>query len=79
MDKAVSVIRDAGGDFDLTETIREMESEMLSAAEGLEFEKAALIRDQVNELKRRGGLTVSGGDRSPGLRGGYPAKGRKRR
>ena len=79
MDRAVSVIRDAGGDFDITETIREMESEMLSAAENLEFEKAALIRDQVNELKRRGGLTVSGGDRSPGLRGGYPAKGRKRR
>jgi excinuclease ABC subunit B len=50
--KAVAVINDAGGNFDVTETIRELESEMLSAAENLEFEKAALLRDQINELKR---------------------------
>ena len=31
--------------------IRELEKEMLEAAEKLEFEKAALLRDQVNELK----------------------------
>ena len=36
---------------DIVETIRELESEMLDAAENLEFEKAALLRDQVNELK----------------------------
>lgn len=36
---------------DIVETIRELESEMLDAAESLEFEKAALLRDQVNELK----------------------------
>jgi excinuclease ABC subunit B len=50
--KAVAVINDAGGNFDVTETIRELESEMLAAAENLEFEKAALLRDQINELKR---------------------------
>jgi excinuclease ABC subunit B len=43
----------AGGDFDVTETIRELEAEMLAASDELEFEKAALLRDQVNELKRR--------------------------
>ena len=37
---------------DVVETIRELEIEMLEAAEKLEFEKAALLRDQVNELKR---------------------------
>jgi excinuclease ABC subunit B len=39
-------------DFDLTETIRELENEMLEAANNLEFEKAALLRDQIKELKR---------------------------
>jgi len=50
--KAVAVINDAGGNFDVTETIRELEAEMLEAANNLEFEKAALLRDQINELKR---------------------------
>src|SRR3954465_9027076 len=53
--KAVSVINDAGGNFDVTETLRELEAEMLQAAENLEFEKAALLRDQVRELKRMSG------------------------
>ena len=39
-------------DVDITETINELESEMLTAANNLEFEKAALLRDQINELKR---------------------------
>jgi excinuclease ABC subunit B len=51
-DAARSVINDAGGDFDLTETLRELEEEMLTAANNLEFEKAALLRDQIRELKR---------------------------
>ena len=50
--KAASVINDAGGNFDLTETLRELEGEMLAAANNLEFEKAALLRDQIRELKR---------------------------
>jgi excinuclease ABC subunit B len=39
-------------DVDLTETISELETEMLKAAEALQFEKAALLRDQIKELKR---------------------------
>jgi excinuclease ABC subunit B len=73
-EKALSVMRDAGRDFDVTETIRELESEMLEAANNLEFEKAALLRDQVNELKRGlGGEAVGAGGKS-----GKPA-GRGRR
>ena len=49
---AAAVINDAGGNFDVTETIRELEEQMLEAANNLEFEKAALFRDQINELKR---------------------------
>ena len=46
------VLRDAKMDVDLTQTITELESEMLKAAEDLQFEKAALLRDQIKELKR---------------------------
>jgi excinuclease ABC subunit B len=54
-EKAIAVLRDAGKDFDVTETIRELEEEMLQAANNLEFEKAALMRDQIRELKRGSG------------------------
>ena len=47
-----SVLNDAAMDVDLTETINELETEMLAAAEELQFEKAALLRDQIKELKR---------------------------
>jgi excinuclease ABC subunit B len=50
--KASAVLNDATGNFDVAETIRELEEEMLKAANNLEFEKAALLRDQVRELKR---------------------------
>ncbi|MFO1487431.1 MAG: excinuclease ABC subunit UvrB [Verrucomicrobiota bacterium] len=50
--KAVAVMKDAGKNFDVVETIREIEQEMLAAANNLEFEKAALLRDQLKELKR---------------------------
>ncbi len=50
--KAVALLNEAAGNFDVTETIRELEESMLQAANNLEFEKAALLRDQVRELKR---------------------------
>jgi excinuclease ABC subunit B len=50
--EANAVLRDAKMDVDLTETMAELESEMLAAAEKLQFEKAALLRDQIKELKR---------------------------
>ena len=51
-DKATMLLRDAGGEYDVTETIRELEQDMLAAAENLEFEKAAHLRDQVKMLKK---------------------------
>jgi excinuclease ABC subunit B len=50
--KAGSFLAESGVDIDVTETIKELEQEMLTAANNLEFEKAALLRDQVRELKR---------------------------
>jgi excinuclease ABC subunit B len=52
---AAAVLHDAKADLDLAETIRELEEEMITAANNLEFEKAALLRDQIKELKRMTG------------------------
>jgi excinuclease ABC subunit B len=51
-----SVVRESGGDFDLGELLRELETEMSQAAANLEYEKAALLRDQIMELKKGTGL-----------------------
>ena len=56
--EAHGVLSEAGVDVDLTETINELETEMLAAANNLEFEKAALLRDQIKELKRQFGQTT---------------------
>jgi excinuclease ABC subunit B len=54
---ASSVINEAGGNFDLTELLRELEDEMQKASANLEFERAALLRDQIMEVKSGTGLT----------------------
>ena len=51
-EEARGVLKDAKLDVDLTQTISELETDMLKAAEELQFEKAALLRDQIKELKR---------------------------
>jgi excinuclease ABC subunit B len=53
--KAAMVLGEVGGNLDLSETLRELEGEMVGAAENLEFEKAALLRDQIRELKHQFG------------------------
>ncbi len=55
---ASSVVRESGEDPDAVEIIRELQEEMQEAAQKLEFEKAALLRDQINELKRQVGMPV---------------------
>jgi len=52
-----SVVREGGGDFSLSETLRELEQEMVTAAGNLEYEKAALLRDQIAELKAGTGIS----------------------
>ncbi len=54
---AASVIQEAGGDFNLTELLRELEDEMQHASANLEFERAALLRDQIMEVKSGAGIT----------------------
>jgi excinuclease ABC subunit B len=73
---AASVLRETGGNFDVTETLRELEEEMLKAADNLEFEKAALLRDQVRELKRSLGQPAPAGPQPPArdVRYGKPVR-----
>jgi excinuclease ABC subunit B len=73
---AAMVINETGGNFDVTETLRELETEMLEAANELEFEKAALLRDQIRELKRGSAPAPVPGERRPNR---YPSPRRRTR
>ena len=73
-DKAVILLREGTEDLDITETIHDLEKEMITAAENLEFEKAAHIRDQINQLKRGLGEDTIGPHRKTTYR-----QGRRRR
>ncbi len=53
---ASAVIQEAGGDFNVTELLRELEDEMQRASANLEFERAALLRDQIMEVKSGAGI-----------------------
>ncbi|QOV88315.1 excinuclease ABC subunit UvrB [Humisphaera borealis] len=65
--KARKTARDAihadEGGFDQTEILRLLEEEMLDAARNLEFERAAQLRDKINEIK--GAPTISGDALAP--------------
>jgi len=45
-----TIMSEAGEEFDVGQVTRELEAEMLEAAEKLEFERAALLRDQIAAL-----------------------------
>src|ERR1041384_5423248 len=62
---AASVIQEAGGDFNVTELLRELEEEMQEASVNLEFERAALLRDQIAEIKSGTGLSKIESKRRP--------------
>jgi excinuclease ABC subunit B len=71
-----SVITGTGADYNTVELIAELEKEMLEAAEALEFERAALLRDQIHELKAaQKAAAEKGGEvaaKAPGKRGRKP-------
>jgi excinuclease ABC subunit B len=50
-----ALVAESGKDVDTLAVIRELEEEMQEAASKLEFERAALIRDQINQLKEEAG------------------------
>jgi excinuclease ABC subunit B len=76
-EQAHAVLHDAGVDVDVNETLRELEEEMLAAANNLEFEKAALLRDQIRELKRATEGGKAEGESKPEPRVSYRKKGKR--
>ena len=48
------VVKEDGVEYDVYKAIEELEREMLEAAEALEYERAAILRDEIRELKREG-------------------------
>jgi excinuclease ABC subunit B len=67
--QASLLLHETGGNFDVTETLRGLQEEMVEASNNLEFEKAALLRDQIRELKRTFGDGAStGGSSQPAIR-----------
>ncbi|WP_018291497.1 excinuclease ABC subunit UvrB [Verrucomicrobium sp. 3C] len=67
------------GKFDLEETLRDLQQEMLEAAGALNYEKAALLRDQIEELRRRSGVAGLRPSGSGGRASARKQKGRKKR
>jgi excinuclease ABC subunit B len=59
--KAAMILGEGNGNFDVTETLRGLQEEMVEASNNLEFEKAALLRDQIRELKHEFGEATAGG------------------
>ena len=48
-----AMVGESGGDLDDLAVLKELEEEMQEAATKLEFERAALIRDQINSLRKK--------------------------
>ena len=85
---AQEVIAEAEEEFDVQQMITDMEKQMLEAAEALEFEKAAELRDRVKQLKDAPELATSGrfasrkigrANAKPGAPGSKVIKKKKRR
>jgi excinuclease ABC subunit B len=53
---AAKVGGEGGADMDVTQVLQELEDEMLAASASMHYEKAALLRDQIMELKQQAGI-----------------------
>jgi excinuclease ABC subunit B len=53
---AANVVGEGGADMDVMQVLQELEAEMLAASASMHYEKAALLRDQIMELKQQAGL-----------------------
>lgn len=65
--------------FVTQEYLAELEQEMLAAAEGLEFERAAKLRDRILQLKQQIGKMVAAENDDAGFTDGAAPKQRRRR
>ncbi len=85
MRRVREAVRADEGEYDRDELLVELEKEMLQAAEELDFEKAAALRDHITELRDSPELKVSASDARPKVAtrrrddGAWKPKGQHRR
>jgi len=60
-----TMVREEKGDYNVHVVVQDIEREMLEAAEALEFERAALLRDQLKELRAAHGIKTSEAPSAP--------------
>jgi excinuclease ABC subunit B len=67
---AARAVAESAAEYDVAAVAEELEREMMAAAEALEFERAAALRDELGELRRlsAGGIAPAPGDTSPARR-----------
>jgi excinuclease ABC subunit B len=75
-EEGAGLLQEAGGTFDAAELIAELERDMVEASARLEYERAALLRDQIAELKNGAspGSAITLRKKAP-----YPKPSRKKR
>jgi excinuclease ABC subunit B len=66
-------------DMDVMQVLQELETEMLAASASMHYEKAALLRDQIMELKQQAGLTKIEPKAAPSKPYPKPARGAARK
>jgi excinuclease ABC subunit B len=54
---AGAVVKETTQDMDVMQVLQELEAEMFAASNSMAYEKAALLRDQIMELKQQAGLS----------------------
>ena len=60
-----AILKESGGEMAVLDVIRELEQEMIEASGKLEYERAALLRDQIRELKRQAGMETDDSGPTP--------------
>ncbi len=65
MRRVREAVREEEGEYDRDELVRQLEQEMLQAAEELDFERAAALRDHIKELKDSPELKVAAAQARP--------------
>jgi excinuclease ABC subunit B len=53
---AANVVGEATQDMDVMQVLQELEAEMIAASNSMHYEKAALLRDQIMELRQQAGI-----------------------
>ncbi len=82
--EARKIVQEAAGaksetQFVTQEFLAELEKEMLEAAQNLEFERAAKLRDRILQLQKQVGKMVAAEDEPGFVEGGPPKGGRRRK